>query len=143
MKLKLFPTCAFLSLALGAGTIWWWTSSKRHIDQLAYERPGTHAVRLWGSDGRVLLTRAVYSSPQRTPVRQVTWSSIPAVADAKGSPTGLTWASFAYDKQPMKEADGVESTLVVPAWLLAAAFMVPPMAWLALRMKPKKKPSSS
>jgi hypothetical protein len=145
MKRKLFTACALLSLLFGTATVWWWTGSRNRIDQVLFERHGKQSIKLWGSGGKLLLTRTSYPPASATNgTGQVAWSSIPFNSTDPKAPADprLTLASFSYASQPIGDKSGAtESTLVLPAWLLVMVFGLLPAFWLASRLKGKKKPA--
>lgn len=142
MKRKLFTFFALVSLLLGAGTVWWWTGSGKRIDQLTFERHGAQSIRLWGSGGKVMLTRTVYPASATPGSGQLAWSSIPSSPSDKTTSDKLALASFSYASEPLPDKPGGrESSLVLPAWLLTMFFALLPALWLGSKLKGKKKSS--
>jgi hypothetical protein len=141
MKRKFFTVVALFSLLLCAGTVWWWTSSGNRIDQVTYERHGAQTVNLWGSGGKVMLTRTVYTGMPSDSLRQLSFNSIALDPSAAINNPSLTLMTVSYNKQPQNGA--MVSTLVMPAWLIAAVFSIFPALWMATKMKKKKKPEKA
>ncbi len=142
MKRKLLNFFALISLLLGAATVWWWTGSRNRIDQLTFEKHGSQSVRLWGSDGKVMLTRTVQPASATPGSGELAWSSIPASSSDKATQEKLSLASFSYVSQPLADKPGGrEASLVLPAWLLIMTFALFPCLWLGSKMKGKKKPA--
>jgi hypothetical protein len=150
MKRKLYKTSALVSFLLFGGTVWWWMHSTSRVDEVTYERPGVQSVHVWGTGGKFTITRTVFpgAAMSQNP-RQVTWGSTtpdPKAATAMASASTLGFMPFAYDQQPLANASGpskgaIVSRLILPAWLVAAVFALPPALWVAPKLKKKKKPA--
>jgi hypothetical protein len=148
MKRKLFTACALMSLLLGVATVWWWTNSGNRIDQITFERQGSQSIRLWGSGGKVLVTRTVFpAAPMASAgfgAGQLAWNSVSSVpVSGKTGDPRLAMSTFSYVTTPLADRGGVESTLVLPAWLLVLGFALLPTVWLAPKLKRKKKPQGN
>lgn len=143
MKRKLFNFFALASLLMLAATIWWWTGSGGRVDQLSFERHGTQTVRVWGSGGKVLLTRSVYPHAASSGSGQLAWSTTRHTASQSPADSKLTLASFSYASQPLADRGGTETYLVLPAWMLVLLFALLPALWVAAKLKKKKKPASN
>jgi hypothetical protein len=151
MKRKLFLLSALCSMLMCVGVAWWWTArSASKIDQLTFQSGAGETVKLWGSNGKLMLTRTLRSDPGATGVKQVSWGSTPCDASGKASPGGsskMEFSMFAYGAEPIPEkaGGGTETTIIVPAWMLVAVFSVLPLTWAASKMKGsgRKKPSGA
>jgi hypothetical protein len=141
MMRKLFTFFALVSLLLGGLTVWWWTGSRNRIDQLALD--SGLSLRLWGSGGKVMLTRTVYPPTAAPATGQLSWSSAPLAASdrsASAASSRMALGSFSYARQPIPGQSGaVESSVVLPAWLLTLVFAVLPVAWAGSKFKKSKK----
>jgi hypothetical protein len=84
--------CSLLSLLLCALTVAWWTQSQGQVDQLTFEHTGSHAIRLWGSNGKLLVTRTVVPADYTKPIR--------FARDPQESNPLLLATSFSYASQP-------------------------------------------
>jgi hypothetical protein len=136
MKRKIYNLATVFSVVLLAATVWWWTHSRSHMDQVTIQRDGGSTLRLTGSSGKVMLTRAANPRSEARPAGQLHWSSVPYSTSA-GSPT-LAWTSFSFTSQPV-DGKGLESTLILPVWLLTLVFAVFPLLWVAAKFKKKPK----
>ena len=132
MKRKIYNFVTILSFVLLAASVWWWTHSSNHMDQLTVQRDGGSTLKVMGSSGKVMLTKAAHNGDAR-PAGQLSWSSVPYDA-AQGK---LAWTSFSFTSQPVGR--GVESTLILPVWLLTLVFAVFPLVWVAAKFKKKPK----
>jgi hypothetical protein len=120
--------CSLLSLLLCALTVAWWTQSQGQVDQLTFEHTGSHAIRLWGSNGKLLVTRTVVPADYTKPIR--------FARDPQESNPLLLATSFSYASQPARDIDGgTETNVVVPAWLLASVFSILPLTWITLKLR--------
>ena len=135
MKRKLYNLVTMLSVVLLAGSVWWWAHSRNHMDQVTVQRDGGSTLKVMGSSGKFMLTKAVNHRAEPRSAGQLNWSSVPYDANA-GAPK-LTWTSFSFTSQPMDK--GVESTLILPVWLLTLVFAVFPLLWVATKFKKKPK----
>jgi hypothetical protein len=149
MKRRLFTLFSLLSLLLGIATVWWWTGSSGRIDQLSFEWRGSQSIRIWGSGGKILVTRTVFrtASPATASAGiglgsgQIAWNSVAAVP-ASADPR-LALSMFSRVTTTLPGSGGVESTFVLPAWLLALIFALLPTVWLARKLKGRKKAGAS
>jgi hypothetical protein len=143
MKRKLYQSVALVSLLLFAGTVWWWTHSSGRVDELTYEKPGVQSLHVWGTGGKLTITRTVYpgAAVVENP-HQVTWGSTTPDAKAAAqisSASSLGFMPFAFDRQPPAANKGAMiSRLILPAWMIAAVFALPPALWVAPKFKRKK-----
>ena len=149
MKRKLFLLCAVFSMLMCFGVAWWWTSrSPSKIDQVSYQAGPGDTVKLWGSKGKLMLTRTQRPAPDNGGFKQLSWGSSPCDAAgtaAAGVNSKMAFSMFAYGAEPIPEkaGGGTETTIVVPAWMLVAVFAVLPIMWAGSRLKGgKKKPSN-
>jgi hypothetical protein len=136
MKRKLYNLVTILSVVLLAGSVWWWAHSSNHLDQVTVQRDGGSTLRVMGSSGKFMLTKAENRNAEAKPSGQVHWSSLPYDANA-GAPK-LAWTSFSFTSQPV-DGKTVESTLILPVWLLTLVFAVFPLMWVAAKFKKKPK----
>lgn len=157
MKRKLLTLSALVSLMLAAATGLWWMRSTSSVDQVTLDRTGKDTLRLWGTDGKVLLTRTTVPmvAPTRrgdddtkaptapVPTAQLRWASFNR--NAPNSPAAdpkFTLTAFSFSSQPLANATGVtESTFVVPVWMIITVFSVLPLLWVSLRFRKKPKPA--
>jgi hypothetical protein len=130
MKRKLYNLCTLASVLLLAGSIWWWSHSRQHTDQVTLHGVGGTSVQLTGSDGKLMLTKANTGGGKSG--GQLSWNS----SHGNGK---LAAASFAYSSQ----SHGM--TLVLPVWALMFAFAACPGIWVWSKMKRKggKKPAAA
>jgi hypothetical protein len=139
MKRKLFTTLALFSLLFCAATVWWWTLSGNRIDEVTLERHGQQTMHLWGSGGKVMVTRTVHPAEGHAPTSMVSWGSTPMDPKTAGD-ANISLLSVSFNRQPLSGGKGGEiSTLILPAWLIAAVFALPPSLWVAPKFKRKKK----
>ena len=136
MKRKIYNLVTMLSVVLLAGSVWWWAHSRNHMDQVTLQRDGGSTLRVTGSSGKFMLTKAVYSPGESRSAGQLQWSSVPYTASS-GSPK-LAWTSFSFTSQPV-DGKGTESTLILPVWLLTLVFAVFPLLWVTAKFKKKPK----
>ena len=134
MKRKLYNLMTFLSVVLLAVSAWWWVHSSDHMDTVTVQRDGGATLRVTGSGGKFMLTRAALNNAEPRPSGQVHWSSLPY--DRSSAPK-LAWTSFSFTSQPVDK--GMESTLILPVWLLTLVFGVFPLMWVAAKFKKKPK----
>ena len=135
MKRKLYNLLTFLSVVLLAASAWWWVHSRNHMDQVVVQRDGGSTIRVMGSSGKFMLTKAVADNADPRPSGELKWSSLPY--DHNGGAPKLAWTSFSYTSQPVNR--GMESTLILPVWLLTLVFAVFPLMWVAAKFKKKPK----
>lgn len=135
MKRKIYNLVTFLSAVFLAVSAWWWVHSRNHMDQVVVQRDGGSTLRVTGSAGKFMMTKAVHNNAEPRPSGTVNWSSLPYDANA-GAPK-LAWTSFSFTSQPLDK--GVESTLILPVWLLTLVFAVFPLMWVAAKFKKKPK----
>ncbi|HEY7089669.1 MAG TPA: hypothetical protein VH518_16340 [Tepidisphaeraceae bacterium] len=135
-----FKASALVSLCFCGLTCWWWYHSIDRVDELAYDGHGQHAVRLWGSGGKVRLTRTVYTGSAESNTSLVSWTSSPLDSSSANEANKITLLSVWYNNEPVSTfgKSGEVSTLVVPAWLIAGVFVVPAGIWATARMNRKK-----
>lgn len=158
MKRKLLTMSALVSLMLAAATGLWWMRSTSKVDQITLERTGRDTLRLWGTDGKLLLVRT--APPLPAPVRkgreddeirapqpavpdaQFRWASFHRSApNSPATDPKFMLTSFSFASQPVPNAAGLtESTFVVPVWMITTVFAVLPLLWVSLRFKKKPKP---
>ena len=150
MKRKLFLFCAVFSMLMCGAVAWWWTAhSPSKIDQVSYQAGPGDTLKLWGSNGKLMLTRTQRPVAEAGGFKQLSWGSSPcdaAGAAGAGANSKLASSMFAYAAEPLsdKPGGGTETTIVVPAWMLVAVFAVLPVMWAGSRLKgSKKKPSGA
>jgi hypothetical protein len=140
MRRKLFLAAAFLSLLLCAGCAWWWIGSSKRMDQFTWQTRGGQAVRVLGSDGKLMLTRTLTATPPESVNGQITWGSIPYAGGSSPGEPQLQWTSFSYTTRPLADkAGGHEATLILPAWAVVSTFGLLPLMWGVAKVKPAKK----
>jgi len=137
MKRKLYNLITFLSVVMLAFSAWWWVHSRNHLDQVTVQRDGGSTLRVMGSSGKFMLTKAVLQHGEARPAGQLNWSSVPYDPSDSASPK-LAWTSFSFTSQPV-DGNKVESTLILPVWLLTLVFAVFPLMWVAAKFKKKPK----
>ena len=132
-----------MSLLLGVATVWWWTNSGNRIDQITFERRGSRRASACG--GRAGKASQRHRLPGRADRQrgfgagQLAWNSVSSAPASGGtSDPRLAMSTFSYVTTPLADRGGVESTLVLPAWLLVLVFALLPTVWLAPKLKSKK-----
>jgi hypothetical protein len=156
MKRKLLTLSALVSLMLAAATGLWWMRSASKVDQVTLDRTGKDTLRLWGTDGKLLVTRTTVpmvaptrrdddakAPPAPVPTAQLRWASFDRSApNSPAADPKFTMTAFSFASQPLANTAGViESTFVVPVWMIMTAFSVLPVLWVSLRFRKKPNPA--
>lgn len=142
---KILSVCTLGSLLMAMLCAWCWMQSASKVGQFTFERDGKDALRFWSFEGNFIVSRSVMSEPQGEQAGHLSWASTPRLENGN-APAGLTLASgFSYQTHPLKEKNGVESILILPAWAVTAMFALLPAWWLARKIRPKskKKPAAA
>jgi hypothetical protein len=135
---KLFVAAAFLSLLLGAGSVWWWMHSGSRMNQVTLHQSNGDSMSVYGADGKFLLLRTSGVPQKSAQPGQLTWNTVPyAPGSADGQPP-LKWSNFSYAHSNLGKGAS-ESSLVLPVWLITAACCVMPMCWFNMKVKQVKK----
>ncbi|MGB7156812.1 MAG: hypothetical protein WBD40_02020 [Tepidisphaeraceae bacterium] len=120
---KLFNRCTIVSLLLLLASVWWWVHTAKATDQLTFQRDGGTSVQLLGTDGKVMVSKAVLSGEPK-PSGQLTWST-----SSKAPGNGKLMAtSFAFNNDPK---NGL--TMILPVWALTFLFALLPTFWVWLK----------
>jgi hypothetical protein len=141
MRRRYFFAVALLSLLMSAGTVWWWINSGSHMNQLTFRQSSGDTLRVLGCDGKLLLSRTLVPSdkgdkdPQPT---QLTWLTVPYTPGAQKDQPELKWSSFHYAHDTLDKGV-IESSLVLPVWVITACFAVAPLIWFHKKLKLVKK----
>jgi hypothetical protein len=141
MKRKFMTKAAFVSLLLCAATIAWWVRSANCMTQVTLQQSGKTLFRLVGDGGKMMFARTVQDSASPGAAGgSLAWAATPyaSTAHARGSPA-LAWTSFSFTAQPLADAPGMESTLILPAWVPVTVFALLPAMWVLSIFKGKKK----
>ena len=138
MKRRYFFAVALCSLLLGAGTVWWWINSSTRMNQLTLRQSSGDTVQVLGCDGKLLMTRTMGSSEKESKPTQLSWVTVPYTPGADKNQPELKWASFHYSRDT-REKGVIESSFVMPIWVMTAAFSVMPMIWFHKKLKLVKK----
>lgn len=139
MLRKLISVCTLASLLMATVSAWCWIQSESKVGQISFECSGGDAVRVWSYDGNFIFSRSSMLQKQESGSGQLAWASTPKLANG-APPAGLTLASgFSYQSHPLKDDRGIETILILPAWLITAMFAVLPAFWIAKKIRPKSK----
>jgi hypothetical protein len=126
---------SILSFVLCLATVGWWYRTSRKVDQLTYQRPAVESLSVSGYSGKVVVTHALQDSSQsRLGPAQLAWNS---TSPGKSMPE--VSKSFSYTNQTASTGGGRESMLILPLWLITAAFAVMPLCWVGSRVRRKRK----
>jgi len=138
MRRRYFFAVALCSLLLGAATVWWWINSGTRMNQLTFRQSSGETVQVLGCDGKLLLTRTMGSSEKEPQPTQLTWITVPYTPGADKDQPELKWASFHYSHDT-REKGVIQSSFVMPIWVITAAFSVIPLFWFLAKWKLAKK----
>ena len=140
MRRKIFLAGTLLSLILCAGSICWWVRSGGWMDQFTLQRSGGETYNLLASSGKLLVMHTGATDNSAGMNGQLAWRSVPYVSGGSPGEPALRWTSFSYSSQPSPTRKGaIESTLVLPLWLMTAMCAVVPMVWTKRMFRPAKK----
>jgi hypothetical protein len=140
MKRKLITFLVLCSLVLCAATGWAWKRSLVKMDELIFQPKENLSLRLWTSRGKILLSHTRLNTAAGSSGK-IAWNSTPTVIPAADSANTMAVTAFTYTTAPLPDKrGGLESTLVLPLWLVAAFFAVAPLMWVTSRMTPGRKP---
>ncbi len=141
MRRRYFFAVALCSLLLGASTVWWWIHSSTRMNQLTFRQSSGDTVQVLGCDGKLLLSCTNGSSAKEPLPTQLTWFTVPYTAGADKDQPELKWASFHYSRD-MRDKGVIQSSFVMPIWVITAAFSVIPLFWFHGKLKLMKKLAS-
>jgi hypothetical protein len=142
MRRRYFFAVTLLSAVLGASTVWWWMHSGTRMNQLTFKQSSGDTVRIVGCDGKLLLTRTMTPPGKGDDAdyqpTELSWVTVPYTPGADKSQPELKWASFHYSHD-MASKGVIESSFVLPVWVLTAVFAVVPLIWFQKKLKLMRK----
>jgi hypothetical protein len=143
MKRKLIAFVVLCSLVLSGLSGWAWQRSTKRMDELTFQPKDNLNVRVWTDRGNVLMSRTQLTAASASNAGRITWNSTPTVEPVVGKVNTVAVTAFSYTSAPLPDKrGGMESTLVLPLWLVAAFFAVAPLMWVTARMTPGRKSKS-
>jgi hypothetical protein len=140
MKRKLIAFVVLGSLVLGCVSGWAWQRSTHRMDELTFQPKDNLSVRVWTDRGNIMMSQTRLSGGAGPGSGKITWNSTPTVIPAAGKTSTMAVTAFSYTSAPLPDKKGgMESTLVLPLWLIAAFFAVAPLMWVTTKLTPGKK----
>jgi hypothetical protein len=140
MKRKLIAFLVLCSLVMGAASGWAWQRSTKRMDEVTFQPKDNLSVRVWTDRGNIMMSRTERGATAASNSGKITWNSTPTVEPLAGKVNTVAVTAFSYTSAPLPDKrGGMESTLVLPLWLIAAFFAVAPLMWVTAKMTPGRK----
>jgi hypothetical protein len=112
------------------------------MNQFTFRQPSGDTVRVLGCDGKLLLTRTMVplgkDKDENVQPTQLSWVTVPYTPGADKDQPELKWASFSYSHNTA-EKGVIQSSFVMPIWVMTAVFSVVPLMWFHKKLKLVKK----